>query len=116
MINYITLGTKDIEASAQFYEKLLEDFGAKRLVNMDRIKYIGKNMKEPMVAVCIPYDEQDPHPGNGNMFAIAPDQGLVHSLLHVIQSSDSPKNVKKILFIHKCSFSIVPKGEKVCSF
>jgi len=72
MINYITLGTKDIEAAAQFYEKLLEDFGVKRLVNMDRIKYIGKNMKEPMVAVCIPYDEQDPHPGNGNMFAIAP--------------------------------------------
>ena len=35
MINYITLGTKDIEASAQFYEKFLEDFGAnKRLVNM----------------------------------------------------------------------------------
>ena len=42
MINYITLGTKDIEAAAQFYEKLLEDFGVKRSVNMDRIKYIGK--------------------------------------------------------------------------
>lgn len=72
MINYVTLGVSDIEKSASFYESLLEDFGVKRLVNMDRIKYIGKSMKEPMIAVCIPWDEKAPSPGNGNMFSIAP--------------------------------------------
>lgn len=37
------------------------------------VKYIGKNMKEPIVAVCIPYDEQDPHLSNSKMFAIMSD-------------------------------------------
>ncbi|MAI37878.1 VOC family protein [Alteromonas sp.] len=72
MINYVTLGVSDIEKSASFYESLLENFGVKRLVNMERIKYIGKSMKEPMIAVCIPWDEKEPSPGNGNMFSIAP--------------------------------------------
>jgi predicted lactoylglutathione lyase len=72
MLSYITLGVNGIEAAAQFYETLLADFGVKRLVDMDRIKFIGKSLSEPMVAVCIPYDEKDPHPGNGNMFAVAP--------------------------------------------
>ena len=72
MLNYATLGVSDIEAAAVFYEKLLSDFGVTRLVDMDRIKFIGKDLHSPMVAVCIPYDENDPHPGNGNMLAFAP--------------------------------------------
>ena len=34
---------------------------------MDRIAFIGKAMNEPMIAVCIPYDEKDPSPGNGSV-------------------------------------------------
>jgi len=41
-------------------------------MSMDRIAFIGKAMNEPMIAVCIPYDEKDPSPGNGNMIAINP--------------------------------------------
>ena len=30
---------------------------------------IGKEMGQPMIAVCIPYDKADPSPGNGGMIA-----------------------------------------------
>ena len=30
---------------------------------------IGKDIAEPKIAVCIPFDEQQPHPGNGVMVA-----------------------------------------------
>ena len=32
----------------------------------------GKDMANPMLAVCIPYNENDAHPGNGNMVAFNP--------------------------------------------
>jgi len=72
MINYATLGVKDLEAAAEFYVQLLSVFEVKRLVNMDRIVFIGKDMKSPMLSVCLPYDGGDAQPGNGNMLAFAP--------------------------------------------
>ena len=72
MIGYVTIGVKDMEKAKAFYAALLEDLGAKVLIDMDRIAMIGKSMQEPMLSVCIPYNEEDPHPGNGNMLAINP--------------------------------------------
>jgi len=72
MIGYVTIGVKDMEKAKAFYAALLEDLGAKVLVDMERIAFIGKSMEEPMLAVCIPYDQDAPHPGNGNMFAVDP--------------------------------------------
>lgn len=69
MIGYITIGVADMERAKKFYSDLFSDYGAKVLVDMERIAMIGKSMKEPMVSVCIPFDEGDPHPGNGNMIA-----------------------------------------------
>lgn len=66
MIGYITIGVKDLDAAKEFYTELL---GAKVLLDAGRIAMIGKSMGEPMLAVCVPYNEQDPHPGNGNMVA-----------------------------------------------
>jgi predicted lactoylglutathione lyase len=70
MIGYITIGVKDIAKAKAFYGELLADLGASVILEMDRIAFIGKSMDQPMLAVCIPYNEEGPHPGNGNMFAI----------------------------------------------
>ncbi len=70
MIGYVTLGVNDMERAKSFYTDLLEDLGGKLLMSMDRIAFIGENMGSPMLAVCVPYDENDPTPGNGNMIAI----------------------------------------------
>jgi predicted lactoylglutathione lyase len=71
MIGYATIGVSDMERAKTFYAELLKDMGASVLIDMERIAFIGKSMQEPMVSVCVPYDGQPNHPGNGNMLAIS---------------------------------------------
>ena len=70
MIGYVTLGTNDIDKAVTFYDALLGEVGAQQMFGMDRIKFWGTGQGQPMLAVCIPYDEQAQHCGNGNMVAI----------------------------------------------
>ena len=72
MIGYVTIGVKDMEKAKKFYTELLSDLGAKVLADMGRIAFIGASMDQPCLAVCIPVNEEDPQPGNGNMVAINP--------------------------------------------
>lgn len=72
MLGYITLGVADMERAKQFYVSLLADQGAKILLDMGRICFIGHRMGEPMIAVCTPHDGGMPQPGNGAMAAIPP--------------------------------------------
>lgn len=69
MIGYTTLGVADMERAKTFYSELFSEYGAKVLMDMGRIAFIGKSMAEPMVAVCVPYNEQAATPGNGAMIA-----------------------------------------------
>lgn len=81
MISYVTIGCSSLEDAASFYENLLSDLGVKRLISMDRIIFLGKSNKEPMLAVCIPYNEEPAHPGNGTMISLSPgSKELVDSL------------------------------------
>lgn len=70
MLGYATIGTKDMDRATAFYDALLAEIGAKQLFGMDRIKFYGTSPDAAMLAVCIPYDEQEQHPGNGTMVAI----------------------------------------------
>lgn len=83
MISYVTLGCHDLQQASDFYCNLLGDIGAKVLIKMDRIVFIGKHKQEPMLAVCVPFNQEDPQPGNGVMLAIAPgSKALVDQLYH----------------------------------
>lgn len=70
MIGYVTIGTADIEKACAFYDELFAEAGGKQLFGQDRIKFYGTGPGAPMLAVCIPYDKNDPNPGNGTMIAI----------------------------------------------
>ena len=72
MIGYVTIGTWNMEKAKAFYTELLADLGANVIMDVGRIAFIGTGMDKPMLAVCIPYDEKDPQPGNGTMIAIDP--------------------------------------------
>jgi len=72
MIGYVTLGTGDLEKAKSYYSALLGEIGASQLIANDRLAMYGTSMNSPMLAVCIPYDEGDAHPGNGTMVAIDP--------------------------------------------
>ena len=70
MIGYATIGTKDIDRAVTFYDGLLAEVGAKQVFGMDRIKFYGTGPDAAMLAICIPYNEEEQHCGNGNMIAI----------------------------------------------
>lgn len=67
MISYVTLGVSDFTAAKAFYSALLGELGAKKLLDMDRISFFGKSMAHPMLAVCVPFNQEPANPGNGNM-------------------------------------------------
>jgi predicted lactoylglutathione lyase len=69
MIGYVTIGVSDMEKGKAFWTELLEPLGAKMIMDLDRLALIGPAMDRPMLAVCVPFDQDDPHPGNGNMVA-----------------------------------------------
>lgn len=69
MIGYTTLGVSDMDKAKKFYSDLFADQGAKVQIDAGRIAMIGKSVSEPMISVCVPYNKEDPHPGNGVMVA-----------------------------------------------
>jgi predicted lactoylglutathione lyase len=71
MIGYVTVGVTDMEKAKAFYCELFADLGASLMMDMGRIAFIGTGTDAPMLGVCVPFDESDPQPGNGNMFAVA---------------------------------------------
>lgn len=70
MIGYVTIGVSDMEKAKAYYTELLADLGASLVMDMDRIAFIGTGMGAPMLSICVPFNEGDPEPGNGNMVAI----------------------------------------------
>ena len=70
MIGYVTIGVNDMDRSVAFYDALLSQVGGKQVFGMDRIKFYGNGPGSPMLAICVPYDQQPPQRGNGNMVAI----------------------------------------------
>ena len=83
MISYVSLGVSDLAAAKAFYGELLGDLGAKQLLDMGRITFFGKSMAQPMLAVCVPFNQQPASPGNGNMVSFQPgSKELVDALYH----------------------------------
>lgn len=70
MLGYATIGVNDMDRAVAFYDGLLAEAGAKRLMDMDRIKFYGTAPDQAMLAICIPHNEEPQSCGNGNMVAI----------------------------------------------
>ena len=70
MVSYVTLGTNDYERAAKFYDALLADVGAKRLMENERIILWG-SPGAALLAVCKPFDGRTASVGNGVMVALA---------------------------------------------
>ena len=120
MIGYVTIGVKDVEKAKQFYSELLAPLGAKVQMAMDRIAFIGKSMNEPMLAVCIPYDENEPAPGNGNMVAINPGSkeavDQFYSKARELGASCEGEPGQRIPDMFYGAYVRDPDGNKLCFF
>ena len=73
MIGYVTLGTNDIDKSTAFYDALLGEVGAKKVMNTDRLRMWSVARGQPMLAVIKPYDGGTATAGNGTMPALLMD-------------------------------------------
>lgn len=73
MIGYVTLGTNDLPRAAAFYDTLLAEVGAKRLMDFGRGIAWGHSMDRPSLGIMTPYDGQPATVGNGVMVAIVVD-------------------------------------------
>ncbi len=82
MIGYVTLGTNDLPRAAAFYDSLLAEIGAKRLMDFGRGYAWGVSMDKPALGIMQPFDGQPATVGNGVMAAIAVNQRDLVDRLH----------------------------------
>ena len=73
MIGYVTVGTNDLPRAAAFYDALLAEVGARRLLDLPRGPMWGVSWDKPTLAVLTPYDGKPATVGNGTMVALVVD-------------------------------------------
>jgi predicted lactoylglutathione lyase len=71
MIGYVTLGTNDMNRSAAFYDKLLAEVGAKRVMEQDTFIVWGNSPTAAALSVTKPFDGNPATVGNGVMVALS---------------------------------------------
>ncbi len=70
MVGYVTLGTNDLARAASFYDALLEQIGAKRLMDLGNFILWGTSFEQASLSVTLPFDEKTASVGNGVMVAL----------------------------------------------
>jgi catechol 2,3-dioxygenase-like lactoylglutathione lyase family enzyme len=79
MIGYVTLGTRDLQRAAAFYDELLALLGAKRFMDEDQFIAWAAAPDKPALSVTYPYDGNEATAGNGTMVALIVDsKEMVH--------------------------------------
>jgi len=75
MIGYATVGTNDIDKARAFYDALLGEIGARRVMEFPQNGFTmyGTGGRSPGLAVTRPYDGNEARPGNGAMVALVMD-------------------------------------------
>ena len=82
MINYITLGTNNLERAIKFYDALLAVVGGKRALTTDRSAgWVGPK-GAPMLMVMKPFDGKPATVGNGSMVALSADSAEQVAEIH----------------------------------
>ena len=71
MIGYVTLGSNDIQRAASFYDALLAEMGAKRVMEYETFIMWGNKPGAAALCVIKPYDQKAATVGNGVMVSLA---------------------------------------------
>jgi len=84
MIGYSVVGTDDIDRARAYYDALLGEIGARRVMQFDESGFTmyGTGGRKPGLAVSPPYDGAGASPGNGNMVALAMEKRADVDRLH----------------------------------
>jgi catechol 2,3-dioxygenase-like lactoylglutathione lyase family enzyme len=72
MIGYVVLGTNDLPRATAFYDALLAEMGASRMMEFGPRGFAwGTAMDQPMLCIMTPFDGRPATVGNGVMAGIA---------------------------------------------
>lgn len=82
MIGYVTLGTNNYDAAAQFYDELLALIGASRFMESDRFIAWAVSPTQPSLGIIKPFDGQAATVGNGTMVSLVVDSRDKVDALH----------------------------------
>jgi catechol 2,3-dioxygenase-like lactoylglutathione lyase family enzyme len=100
MIGYATLGTNNLARAQAFYDALLAQVGAKRLMELPHgFTMYGVKFGRPALAITPPYNGKEAQPGNGNMLALvlsgrAEVDSLYQKALALGGSDEGPPGVR----------------------
>jgi len=70
MIGYVTIGTNDLPRAAAFYDALLGEIGAKRMMENEQFIAWSVRPEVPGLGVTKPFDGKPATVGNGVMVAL----------------------------------------------
>ena len=82
MIGYVTLGTNNLPRAAAFYDALLGEIGAKRMMEGEGFVAWSVRPDLPGLGVTLPYDKKAASVGNGVMVALVVDSKEKVDALH----------------------------------
>ena len=82
MIGYVTLGTNNMDEAAAFYDALLSELGASRMMEADTFIAWTTGPGAPAISVIKPADGNAATVGNGVMVAIPVDSNEKVDALH----------------------------------
>jgi len=82
MIGYVTLGTNDLPKAAAFYDALLGELGAKRMMETERFIAWSVSPRLPGIGVGRPFDGKPATVGNGIMIALVVDSTAKVDRIH----------------------------------
>jgi predicted lactoylglutathione lyase len=74
MIGYVCVGTNDLKRAAAYYDKLLAEVGAKRIMDYDTFIVWGTGKGKAAFALTEPYNKLPATVGNGVMVAFGCDE------------------------------------------
>lgn len=83
MIGYITLGSNDLKTAGTFYDQVLAEIGASRLMEQDT-KFIGYGTSPaaPMLGIFAPFNGEPAAPGNGITVALTAESQAKVDAVH----------------------------------
>lgn len=82
MIGYVTLGTNHYEQASAFYDALLAEIGASRIMEGEQFIAWGVSPTQPSLGIIKPFNGQPACVGNGSMVALVVDSADKVKALH----------------------------------
>jgi catechol 2,3-dioxygenase-like lactoylglutathione lyase family enzyme len=119
MIGYVTLGTNNLSRAVAYYDALLADVGAKRMMETEQFVAWSVKPDQPGLSLTKPFDNKPATVGNGVMVALEVDStakvdAMYRRALQLGGTDEGPAGPRGEGFY--AGYFRDPDGNKLCFF